>query len=50
MIQTTKKEFSGDFLSHFKLIIGTAVTQAKEHFLRASLFLYLDDYGEIKAH
>lgn len=52
MIQTTKKEFSSDFplLSHFKLKIGTAVTQAKEHFLRASLFLYLDDYGEIKAH
>lgn len=43
MIQTTKKELSSDFplLSHFKLLIGTAVTQAKEHFLRANLFLHL---------
>lgn len=41
MIQTTKREFSSDFplLSHFKLLIGTAVTQANEHFLHASLFL-----------
>lgn len=52
MIQTTKQEFSSDFplLSHFKVLIGTAVTQAKGHFLRVSLFLHLDDYGEIKAH